>query len=730
MEAEEGLVRSRTKNSFKNRILRNSPVLTLISVLVVGILLLIVSIAIFSKVNSISGLQNGGDTTGEPSTGDVPPSSNENPALRELSQVLLSAVDFSADPCDDFFQYSCGNWIETTTLPSDRSSFSRFSQIDDQNKKILKEVLEEGWPIIGNFYQSCMNMDTINSRGSAPLAPYLATADALTDMNSLAAILGQLHHVDGGILFAISVELDSKDPTYYIPAVYQAGIGLPNRNYYLDNDTDTLATREAYQTHVANILKLVGVANFESAAAAIVTFETQLAVASMSEEEMRDPNAVYHLKTGSELQQMTPNFNWPVYFQNAGFNFTINKLNVAMPDYVAAMYAIVERQFSSDSQVLKNYFKWRVATALASLLSQDFLDEMFAWQQAFLGTKAPKQRYQTCVSASDNYLGELLGRYYVQKAFGGTSKQIAQSMVDALEDAMSADIDGLDWMDTATKIAAKAKLRAITNKIGYPDVWEDYSALLLADDTYFENVLKAAKLSEDTWIQRVYKPVVKTNWGMSPPTVNAYYSPSDNEIVFPAGILQSPGFSSSNPAWANFGAVGSVIGHEISHGFDDQGRLFAGNGSLTDWWTASSSAAFLERTQCIIDQYNNYEVLPGLFINGVLTQGENIADIGGLRISHAAYKNWIDNHGEGHSVADMKRYFPDHTTDQLFFVSYAQVWCSKATDNYIRWLTLSNEHSWGKFRVIGGVSNNEAFWDAFKCEAGTKMHPEKTCKVW
>eukprot|EP01116_Phalansterium_solitarium_P003646 TRINITY_DN14468_c0_g1_i1.p1 TRINITY_DN14468_c0_g1~~TRINITY_DN14468_c0_g1_i1.p1 ORF type:complete len:736 (-),score=-45.20 TRINITY_DN14468_c0_g1_i1:104-2311(-) len=712
---------------------RNLQTVTLVSILGCGsvivalLIVVMVQLARLDRQTESCFANNTNNTNG--STADVP-------ALQELSRSVLSSMDTSADPCQDFYQYSCGGWLQSNTIPGDKSVWARsFSVIDENNRHILKSILEEDWPIIGPFYSNCNDMDTINSRGISPLKPWLDAIDNVVDMNSLFSLLSQFHMNGIGSLFGFDVGPDPQNPSFNLASLYQGGIGLPNRDYYFKNDSATQSIQAAYRLYISTSLSLIGynttLAN--SSADKVIAFETSLAANSLGPADMRDPFAIYHKMSIQQLQQLTPQLPWSTYFSGMRPDLlaVMTEINVGMPNFTSGMEQLLVQTFSDGQlSLIQSYLQWSLLRSTAGRLSQPFLDAQFAWNKVLTGAQQPEARWKKCISASNSLLGELLGRYYVERAFPGSSKAIALELVDALETAFSQNLQQLAWMDAPTKASAQQKLEMITNKIGYPDNWTSYNSIFMSPGQYFENVAALVAFEANKTLNDIGQPVDKTQWLMSPPTVNAYYNPPANEIVFPAGILQPPFFNQSNPAWANFGGIGAVIGHEITHGFDDEGRQYDGTGNLTTWWPQSVIDAFLSKAQCVVDAYNNYEPLPGLFINGVLTEGENLADLGGVRIAYLAYQSWAKSRGETYSDAQMRKYFPTLTNDQLFFVSFGQVWCELGTDSYIRFQTQTNPHSWAKFRVIGALSNLQGFWDAFQCPAGTPMHPAEPCQVW
>lgn len=633
-------------------------------------------------------------------------------------------MDSSIDPCQDFYQYSCGSWIKNTELPPDKISFTKsFSSIAEENEILLKNILEENWPLIGPFYKSCMNLPTINQNGITPTQTLFDEITAIHDTTSLLQTIGHLHNHGISALFAFFVDTDSKDPSMTLPTFWQSGLGMPNKDYYAEGP-NFQDLQNKYKQYITQIFSLFsqdsGVANL------IFEYEKELAKFSLSPTEMRDPESVYHKQDLTSFQLTTPNLAWNEYLSQRGAP-SFSSVNVGMPNFFSGINQLIQSQ---PLETTKLYLRWHLFLSTGHLLSQNILDIRFNWSHALYGSKQPPARWKYCVSQSDSLLGELLGRYFVERHFSGESKNIAQQLVSDLEESFSSNLKTLDWMTEETKKAAEIKLRHITNKIGYPNNWTDYNSLHLLEDKYFENHMKMQLFYNQKEMNKIGKPVDKSEWFMTPSQVNAYYNPSANEIVFPAAILQPPFFKQNYPAFANFGGIGAVVGHEITHGFDDQGRQFDETGLLRNWWKEEDIQAFTEKAQCVVDAYNNYEVLPGLFINGKLTEGENLADLGGLRISYKAYKEWIKSKEEGMTDEEMKKYFPGLTSDQLFFISFAQVWCSKQTDEYAAWLTNTNPHSLAKFRAIGATSNLNHFWDAFKCDVNTPMHPKNSCRVW
>jgi len=652
---------------------------------------------------------------------------------QEVAGSVVDSMDRAADPCQDFYQYACGSWIAKTEIPADQSRWARsFSVIAERNRTVLREILEEtakdpggdaDRAKLGNFYKTCMDEGAADAQGAKPLEPMLAEIDKVGDVPGLMTMVAKLQSVGVGALMDMEAQPDFKDPGLDILHVGQGGLGLPDRDYYLKDDERSQDLRKEYEAHVARMLALSGEAEAAAAkhAKAILAFETELAKVSWPREEMRNPEKIYHRLELEGLQSLTPRIPWDTFLAATGHP-GVTQINVATPPFFEGLQKIVT---GGDFETIRAYLRWQLVTSTAPLLSKDFVDEDFAFfGQTLQGQKENRPRWKRCVIASDGALGEILGKLYVERMFAGDSKKIALEMIRDIESAFEANLQNLAWMDESTRQRAKEKTAAIYNKIGYPDKWLDYSSLKADSSSYFANALEARHFEFERQAKKVGQPVDKTEWFMTPPTVNAYYNPLFNEMVFPAGVMQRPFFNRDFPAAMNYGGIGMGMGHELTHGFDDEGRKFDAQGRMTQWWDDSAVEKFEKASVCVEKLYDGYEVQPGLHLNGKLTLGENIADLGGLKGSYNAYKSWEKRHGVPEPLVE------GLTDNQLFFVAAAQTWCSKSTPEIERMMVTVNPHSAERFRVIGPLSNFPAFAEAFSCAPGTPMNPVDKCEVW
>jgi len=643
--------------------------------------------------------------------------------------------DPSAAPCENFYQFADGGWLKANPIPPAYSTWGSFNILQDHNQQVLRDILEQAGKDtsaqpgsnlqkIGDFYATCMDEDQIEAAGIKPLQPEFERIAAVHDIASFQAEVGRLQREEVGALFGFGPQQDFKDSNRVIASVGQGGLGLPERDYYLRDDDKSKQLRDAYARHVANMFKLLG--DDESTAGAeaktVMGIETSLAKASMKRVDMRDPNNIYHMKTVTELRQLAPNLDWDSYFKQTGAA-EISSLNVAQPDFF--------KELSSDLQSVpigdwKTYLRWHLIHSEAPALSKKFVNENFDfYSKTLTGAKELRPRWKRCVQATDNELGEALGQYYVQKAFPPAAKARAQELVRNLMAALREDLKTLDWMSPETRQKATEKLDMITPHIGYPDKWRDYSKFEVARTSYLENVLRGDEFDNAFEMSKIGKPVDRTEWGMTPPTVNAYYNPTMNEIVFPAGILQPPFYDPNRDDAMNYGAIGVVIGHEMTHGFDDSGAKFDGYGNLKNWWTADDSKNFTARGDCVAKQFDGFEVETGLHENGKLVEGESIADLGGLTISLVAYHRSV----EGKPAPPQTDGF---TADQRFFLGYAAIWSENYRPEVARLAANTDPHPLSKFRVNGPLSNMAAFAKAWNCSAGSPMvRPEsERCRIW
>ena len=652
-------------------------------------------------------------------------------AFAQTSGVDLKSLDSNIDPCTDFYQYACSKWIAANPIPPDRPMWGTFMELSDRNQQTLRNILEKASPNdpkrsvidqkIGDFYYACMDEKTVNAKGYDPIKADLKRIDALKDKKELEGELIHLHGRGVNVWFAFTSSPDPKNSTMNIGDADQGGLGLPERDYYFKDDPRSVKLRTDYVKHVAAMLQLVGETPEKAAAnsKAIMAFETALAKGSLDVVSRRDPDKLYHMLTVAQLSELCPFIDWPGYFQGVG-SPKIESLNVEVPDFYRALNAAIASTSLDD---LKAYLRWHVIHSSAPYLSEAFVNENFAFYgKELTGVQELRPRWKRCVSAADFALGEALGQKYVDETFGAEGKKRTLQMVHAIEKAMNEDLGQLDWMTPATKKAAYEKLEAIADKIGYPDKWRDYSSVKVVRDDYAGNALRAGEFEIHRQLNKIGKPVDRGEFGMTPPTVNAYYNPQENNINFPAGILQPPFYSNSADDAVNFGAIGAVIGHELTHGFDDQGRKFDAAGNLRDWWTKEDAEAFEKRAQCLVDEYAKFEPVKGVHLNGKLTLGENTADNGGIRLAFAALMDTLD----GKTVPPVDGFTPQ----QRFFLGYARVWCGARTEPFQRMLAQVDPHSPEQFRVNGVLQNLPQFQQAFSCKAGQPMVAAPACRVW
>jgi len=643
------------------------------------------------------------------------------------------ALDRSVDPCTDFYEFACGGWAARTSIPPDRPAWSRsFSEITERNLASLRESLEadaaghfepgdEEARKLGDFYATCMDEEKAETSSAETLREEFATIEAITDRERLARAVARLHLRDVTALFVFRVQQDLKDATEVIGAADQGGLGLPERDYYLKHDAKTVELRRRYGDHVTRMLELAGEAHRVAAkhAETVMRIETALARGSMPVVERRDPYKVYHRIDRRGLGREAPGFPWNAYFVELGYP-DITAINVAVPGFFAQLNRVLTTTRIAD---LRAYLRWHLLNASARALGARFVDEDFRFTSALTGAERLLPRWKRCVGATDQTLGEALAKPFVRRTFGVADRARARTMIEAIEQGFDANLAGLSWMDAETRGRALEKAAQITNKSGFPDRWRDYGILEIDRTSYLANLLRGAIFESRRQLDEIGRPVDRTEWRITPPTVNAYYNPSLNEIVFPAGILQPPFFMAAAPDPVNYGAIGMVMGHELTHGFDDQGRKFDGYGNLRDWWTPAVAEAFTDRAACLVRQFDAYVAVGDQHVNGKLTLGENIADQGGLKLAYTAYRG---TRGSATITAQTGTF----TAEQQFFISFAQSWCTKRRPDLERLLANIDPHSPPRDRVNGAAANLEAFAPAFSCPAGSPMAPPTRCAVW
>jgi putative endopeptidase len=638
--------------------------------------------------------------------------------------------------CDDFYQYANGGWIAKNQIPPAFSSWGITSPLREKNIATLHQILEEAAkntaaPVgsneqkIGSFYASCMDEAKIEALGAGPLTPEISAINDMKSTRDLPALLAHLHRIGVPGVFTFGAGQDFKKSDSVIAITGQGGLGLPDRDFYFKDDAKSKSTRDAYVQHVTNMFKLLGDAADKAAAEAqtVMKIETQLAQVSLDRVSRRDASKQYHKMSAADLKNVMANFDWETYTKKLGApKFT--EINVAHPDFFKGVDQMLVSVPIDD---WKTYLRWHLAHDAADALSTAFVNEDFNFYARTLnGTKEIQPRWRRCVVATDRNLGEALGEVYVKKAFPPEAKARMKELVNNLIVALREDIPTLDWMSEPTRQAAIAKLNAFAVKIGYPDKWRDYSSLKIERTSFVDNLARSSEFERHRNLEKIGRPVDRTEWGMTPPTVNAYNNSLMNEIVFPAGILQPPYFDLSGDDALNYGAIGAVIGHEMSHGFDDQGRKFDLHGNLTDWWTEADAKNYTDRANCVEQQFSGFRVEEvGLNQNGKLVLGESIGDLGGLKIAWLAFQKSMQGKPR---PADIDGFTPE----QRFFLGWAQVWGRKQTPEAMRQQILTDPHPLSQFRTNGPLSNMPQFAEAFNCKPGDPMvrPPDKRCQVW
>jgi len=643
----------------------------------------------------------------------------------------VTSLDRSVDPCVDFYKFSCGGWEKNNPIPADQAGWSVYAKLGNENQQFLWGILAEDakaanrTPVqqkVGDYFAACMNTDAIDALGEKPVAPELARIDGLKTRAEVLAALVRLHHeFPGSFFFGSGTGQDAVDSSVVIVELGAGGLGLPDRDYYTKTDEKSVKLREQYAAYVARLLGLTGESAEQAKADAEATLkiETVLAKASLTRVERRDPHKTYHMETIAELGKLAPSIDWPLYFKVQGAP-GVASVNVAQPEFMKAVEAELGTE---DLGALKGYLRFHLLTAAAPYLAHPYEQANFDFYSKTLrGVPAMPPRWKTCTRAVDRSLGEALGQEFVRRTFSADTKAKTQRMTEQIETAMQHEIEGLDWMSPATKAEALRKLHAIRNKIGYPEKWRDYSALEVKPDDYMGDAMRSYRFENARRWAKLGKPVDRDEWGMTPPTVNAYFNPQMNDINFPAGVLQPPLYDPKEDDAPNYGNTGATIGHELTHAFDDEGRQFDAKGNLRDWWTPEDAKGFEDRINCVRDQYAGYVIVDDEHITSKLTSGEDVADIGGTLLAYIAWKKQT----EGLTLAPADGFTPD----QRFFVGMAQWACENQRPENLRVSAVTNPHSPGFARIDGVVSNMPEFAKAFGCKAGQPMVHAPMCRVW
>jgi len=649
---------------------------------------------------------------------------------KKQSVLDTSSMDTTVDPCTDFYTYSCGNWMKKNPIPPDQSDWGAYSKLQDETLEALRGLLETAAKAgpgrnvndqkIGDYYGACMDESTVDKLGAKPIAAALAEIAALKNKRQFAALIAAAPR-PGIYSFRYHSSQDFKDSTRQVAYVDQGGLGLPDRDFYFKDDAKSVDLRKAYVAHVAKTFELLG----DTAVAAqheadtVMRMETALAAGSQTRVERRDPHNLDHTMEIKGLTALAPSFDWPQFFAKTGTP-GVHSLNVASPKFFKAFEGELKKETLAD---WKNYLRWHLALSQSQYLAAPFLKENFEFYGRTLqGLKEMEPRWKKCVNEVDGDLGEALGQAYVEKYFPPDAKLRAAKMVQGIQQAMERDLQALPWMSDTTKTKAFEKLHGVMNKVGYPDRWRDYSKLAIVAGDYAGNGNRGSRFEYERGLAKIGQPVDRAEWEMTPPTVNAYYDAQMNNINFPAGILQPPLFDATTDDAPNYGDTGGTIGHELTHGFDDEGRRFDAVGNLRDWWTPEDGKEFEKRAACVSDQYSGYTIVDDIKINGKLTLGEDVADLGGLILAYMAWKD---------ATKDLKLDLIEGLTpEQRFFVGYGQSWCTNERDEVKRLRATTDPHSPEKYRTNGVVSNMQEFQQAFHCKAGAAMVNKNRCQVW
>jgi putative endopeptidase len=672
------------------------------------------------------------------------PASQSTPKLEHFD---ISQVDKSLDPCQDFYQYACSKWNAANPVPADQVAWGTGSGLQYWNENILREALEKAAAQtsnrtdyeqkIGDYWAACMDESEIESAGTRDLKGELERIAQMTNKSQLADQVAHIHQAVPGAwqgddnqtraaLLGFGQQQDFDDATKVVAAIDQGGLGLPNRDFYIKDDAKSKEIRGQYETHISKMLALSGESPEQAAADAktIIAIETAMAQAQMDNVARRDPKNLNNKMSLEQVRTLTPSFDWKGYIKVVAAPPSSPHYIVASPQFFRGLEPLIQKHSVDDWKV---YLRWHLVHGSAPYLDKAFVDENWNfYSHTLLGAKQQLPRWRRCVRAADRDLGMALGQAYVAAAFPPESKQRTVAMVHDIEHAMDQDITNIDWMQPVTKEQAKIKLKAVYDKIGYPDHWRDYSSVKVGRNSYLNNVHEATAFEFHRQLNKIGKPVDREEWTMTPPTINAYYDPQLNSINFPAGILQPPYFDSTMEDPVNYGAIGMVIGHELTHGFDDEGRKFDAQGNLRDWWTPADAKAYEQRGECIANEYTEEIPEAGVKQNGHLTQGEDTADNGGLRLSFMAVNNKLQAEGKSLDATEADGWTPR----QKFFVSYAYSWCEQVRPELMRTLVLTNPHSIPKYRVNNVVSNMPEFQEAFSCKKGSRMVRANQCRVW
>ncbi len=654
-------------------------------------------------------------------------------ALAQSSGFDTTRMDTSVDACTDFFQYANGTWLKKTEIPADRSRFGSFDILSDNNRTALRDILDtavknnkaakgSNEQLIGDYYASCMDEAAIETLGTAPIEPYFKQIDSIKDVNSLQMTIANLQASGFPGIFSFGASPDIKNSTMNIASIGQGGLSLPNRDYYTKDDQKSVETRQKFVEYMTNMFKLLGDDANKAAAEAqtVLTMQTRFAMASKAPIELRNPEARYNKMTLSAANEIAPNIMLAKYISERGAP-AVTEINIGQPDFLKEANKMMT---DVPLDQWKTFLRWTVLNSSANLLPKKFADENFKFTGVYLrGAKEQEPRWKRCVGSTDGAVGEALGAEYVKKAFTPAAQKRVSELIDNLFAAYRERLSTLEWMSPETRQKAIVKLNAYQRKIGFNQNPRGFAGLQIDRGSYFGNSRRVSQFEIARNLKDIGQKVDRTRWGMTPPTVNAYYNSTYNEIVFPAGILQPPFFNDKADDAINYGAIGAVIGHEITHGFDDQGSKFDASGNYQSWWTPEDRKKFDERASCVADQFNGYEVAPGLNIQGRLTLGENIADLGGLTMAYAAYQKSLEGKPRPKNIDGF-------TPEQRFFLGYAQVWAAKARAEAERLQVQTDPHALPRWRVNGPLSNLPQFAEAFGCKQGNTMVRADFCKIW